>query len=109
VCLQLEHSLPRLKFRPLWCIDWRPTSGHNNKGKGQPEYRFKNIIGSHHHPFELNWNERTSSLRVGNLPIAVPLEDDPPDFHSLLAFAGEAFKITNLGTVRPPPWEEFLL
>ena len=109
VVIQLEFKRPGFKFRPACRIEWRPISGHNNKGLGPPEYRFKEIKTSHYHPFELNWSYRLGEMRAGNLKVAIPIVPDPPDFQSLLDFTGETLNINNIGLVSSPPWEGVLL
>lgn len=109
VCVLLLHAKPKEKYRPIWRIEWRPISPHTNPNKGPQHLRMIQIQGSHHHPFELNLNKTTGTVRAGNLPIAAPIEPDPPDFSSLLAFAGVELRIMNMGAVSAPPWEGFLL
>jgi hypothetical protein len=109
VCIQLLYAWPRAKYRPIWRIEWRPFSGHNNRNKGPPEFRLREIKGSHQHTFRLNWREGEGVLRQGNLPIAVPINPDPTNFASLLAFSGNELRIRNMGTIPAPPWEGVLL
>jgi len=56
VVAQLEFKRPGAKFRPACRIEWRPISSHSNGAIGPPEYRFKEITGSHYHQFDLNLN-----------------------------------------------------
>jgi hypothetical protein len=113
VTFQLEYRPPpkvRLRGGPLWRIEWRPLSGHSNKGRGPPELRFKLQTGSHHHPFDLNWAEEPKAVRRGNLPIAVPFPADFEDtYDGLVAFVGQQFKIGNIGVVTTPPWSGVFL
>lgn len=88
VVVQLEFKRKWVKFRPACRVEWRPIHSHSNNGLGPREYRFKQITGSHHHPFEFNCNPLTGEIKPGNLNVAVPIIPDPPDFQSFLAFVG---------------------
>lgn len=102
-----EHG-PR-KGGPICRIEWRPVKTHNNKGVGPEELRFLPQIGSHHHPFELNWTHSETRVRRGELPIAVPINDDPATYRQALAFVGNEFRIKGVENLSAPPWEERLL
>lgn len=109
VTFQMEYAPARAKFKPIWRIEWRPISPHNNKNRGPAEYRLKQINGTHSHRFDLNWDNTTESLSSGNLRIAVPIIPEPPDFSSLLDFVGNEFRISNMKAVLEPAWERLLL
>jgi hypothetical protein len=112
VTFQLEYIPPRANVRggPLWRLEWRPVSPHDNKGVGPPEWRFRKQAGSHHHPFTLNWDAQARLVRRGNLPIAVPNPDmADASYDGFVAFAAEQLKIPGLhASAVPPPWQEFL-
>lgn len=109
VSVLLLHKEPRSKYIPLWRLEWRPIAPHNNKNTGPDEYRMLQITGSHHHPYHLNLTQNGRFLRSGNLPIVVPIEPEPADFASFVAFAGKALNIADMGAIAPPPWEGLLL
>lgn len=88
VILQLEHHPLSDKGGALCRMEWRPFNGHNNKGKGPRQFRFKEIRCSHHHPFALNWENSEKAVRRGQLPLAVPIDPDPPNFREFLALVG---------------------
>lgn len=110
VTCQIEYHPPRGGVGGALCrIEWRPLSGHNNKGLGPPEHQHRLIRGSHHHRFDLNWGVAPKSVRRGNLPVAVPLNDDPADFETLLALVSKEFNIANIGLVSHPPWRPVMI
>jgi hypothetical protein len=90
-------------------IDWRPWHTHENKWRGPSEFRGVKITGTHRHSFDLNWFPSEARLLTSNLPIAVPLTDDIPDFAALLAFVAQEFRIADAGVIGVPPWERDLL
>jgi hypothetical protein len=94
---------------PICRIEWRPLNKHNNKGIGPKQ--LQNVIqdGSHHHRFDLNWQRSPAAVLRGELPIAVPLDDDPTNFRALLAVVGKEFRIRRIQSVTVPPWEPAML
>jgi hypothetical protein len=109
VVMQLEHLPPTDKGGAICRIEWRPFSGHNNKGNGPANLRFKDILTSHLHPFDLNWRECEKSVRRGQLPIALPLDPDPPNYREFLALVGIEFRIENIQCVVIPPWQPVII
>lgn len=112
VTFQLEYIPPKsnVKGGALWRFEWRPLKGHNNKGNGPPEFKFRELKGSHHHPFQLNWDEQAQSVRRGNLPVAVPFPDGIDDsFQGTVAFVGRELRIENIAGIPEPPWTELLI
>ena len=70
VCVALTHTPIRSAHvgGAIARIDWRPTHSHNNKGTGPVEFRFLEQKCSHHHRFDLNWENSSGwSERVGFL------------------------------------------
>lgn len=106
---QLEYHPPTEAGGPLSRIEWRPLSGHNNKGRGPKEWQNKTILGCHHHAFELNLKYAEKELRRGLLPIALPLEASPSKLDELLALVKREFRISNVDWIEPPPWEPTLV
>lgn len=90
-------------------IDWRPTHSHNNKGVGPSELQYCQQECSHHHRFDLNWDNSPGMVRRGGLPIAVPLTPDPSDFNSLLETVANEFMIEDARRVPEPNWQTKLL
>jgi hypothetical protein len=109
ITFQLEYHPHGEIGGPLCRIEWRPLSGHNNKGRGPKEWQNKVIVGCHHHSFDLNFRYAQDELRKGTLPIAIPLEDSPKDFNLLLGFVKKEFRINNIEWLEVPPWEPILL
>jgi hypothetical protein len=109
VTFQVEYHPPMTAGGPLCRIEWRPLSGHNNKGLGPKEWRHKNIVGCHQHPFDLNHRFAPNEMLKGALPIALPLEESPANFNALLDLAKKALRINNIEWLGVPPWEPILL
>jgi hypothetical protein len=109
VTFQLENHPPGEIGGPLCRIEWRPLSGHNNKGRGPKQWQNRSIVGCHCHGFDLNLKYAEKDLRRGLLPIALPLEDSPRDFDGLLALVKKEFRINNIEWIEPPPWQATLV
>lgn len=103
VTAQLEYA-PAGRGGALDRIDWRPLHNHANNGIGPIEYRFKLQTGSHHHQFGLNIKEDGLAMRRRNLPIAVPIDDEPLSFEKLLDFIGSTYNVSGLENLLPPEW-----
>jgi hypothetical protein len=108
VTAQVEYHPSDEVGGPLARIEWRPLSGHNNRGRGPKAWQNRIIEGCHHHSFDLNQRYALKDLNRGSLPIALPLEASPKDFNSLLLFVHKEFRITNIQWVEVPPWEPAL-
>ena len=111
VCVALIHRPIRSAHvgGAIARIDWRPTHFHNNRGAGPVELRFCQQKCSHHHRFDLNWENSPGMVREGGLPIAVPLAPDPPDFKSLLETIASELRIENVISIAAPNWQMRLL
>ncbi len=109
VVFQLEHHPFTERGGPICRMEWNPLRGHTNKGCGPKELQFREIRGSHHHPFGLNWAHSEKSVRRGTLPIAVPLDPEPANFREFLAIVGKAFRIKNIQCIAVPEWQADLL
>jgi hypothetical protein len=105
VVLQLEFHPPTGRGGTFVRIEWRPLRAHSNRGLGPPKYRFRLIGGSQLHSFELNKALGFSMMVRDNLPIAIPLEPEPPDFVTFLNVAGKLFHIIDLDRIPFPPWQ----
>jgi hypothetical protein len=109
VTVQLEYYPALEPGGPFSRLEWKPLSGHNNKGRGPKEWRHRQIIGCHHHEFELNMKYAEKDLRRGVLPIALPLADSPSNFDGLLVRIKKEFRIVNVEWIEAPPWEPVLV
>lgn len=109
VIFQLEYRHPQIVGGPCCRIEWRPLGAHSNKGLGPKQFRHKLLVGSHHHRFDLNWERSPEAVLRGDLPIAVPINDDPKGFRPLLAVVGKEFKIIKIQQIPIPPWEPSML
>lgn len=109
VMLQMEYHAPNIVGGSICRIEWRPLSGHNNKGLGPKPFRHVLQTGTHHHRFDLNWQRSPDAVQKGDLPIAVPIQNDPASFRALLALAGKEFRIKRIQLVTEPPWQPSML
>jgi hypothetical protein len=111
VTLQVEAAMAGLRTRvPLMRLDWRPpTGGHKNPRRGPDLHIGRYIIGSHIHPFELNWLASAEVMRTGNLPFATAVKPDPDTFPEVLDLAGSMFRISNIKLIEAPSWSRRLL
>lgn len=109
VIFQIEFHGAQIIGGPICRIEWRPLSAHNNKGLGPKELRHILQTGSHHHVFDLNWNHSREGVLRGELPIAVPLGEDPRNFRELLALVGKEFRINKIQQITVPPWAPVML
>lgn len=109
VIFQLEYHTADVVGGPICRIEWRPLNMHNNKNIGPKEFRNIILDGSHHHRFDLNWQRSEAAVLRGELPIAVPLNNEPANFRALLAIVGEEFRIRRIQSIPVPPWEPSML
>jgi hypothetical protein len=109
VVFQLEYHHAQIIGGPVCRIEWRPLNAHSNKGLGPKDLRHIIQSGSHHHCFDLNWQHSSDSVLKGDLPIAVPLNEEPQSFRALLAVVGKEFKIRRIQSITVPPWEPSML
>ncbi|RNF33977.1 hypothetical protein A7A09_013815 [Paracoccus methylarcula] len=105
VTFQIEYeSVQHPKGVPMVRFEWRPRSPHNNKGLGPLEYRYIALTGTHIHPFDLNWAYSQNQVRKGNLPIAVPVQQEIGSYDEALAFVETKFRIKGVTGIPAPPW-----
>lgn len=111
VTFQIEYLPPKRQPRggPLARVEWKPLRPHNNKGIGPTEYRHTAIVGSHIHPFDLNWNHSAAQLRKGSLPIAVPISESVDTYEEILDFVEKKFKIKGVSELPHPPWADIIV
>lgn len=90
-------------------IDFAPPSPHTNmywKKFGLPPI----VKGSHIHPYEDNAKlGEAAFVPLGNLPIALPLEDELDSFRDILKAIEVHFRVTGLSELSPPAWTERLI
>ena len=92
-------------------LEWRPLKTHVNRANAPPDLRLRVIEGTHHHPLARNAALDSGLMRAiaDNLPVAEPLDPDPPDWPALLRHAAALWRIEGLMTVPLPPWQYGLL
>lgn len=106
VVLQLEYHGVRIPggAGPLARLEWNPLRPHNNKGRGPAELQWIDQVGTHVHGFYDNWNEAGGALLKHNLPVARPLSQPIQAFSAAVDFAGNLFRINNIGVIKTPEW-----
>lgn len=106
VCFELKLHINKSKKLPLARYEWKSLrDGHTNpRRKGSP-VSGQRVSRTHYHSFELNWVEAEGRMRLGNLPMAVNIDQEPDRFESLRDEVGKLFRINNMSVVLPPPWE----
>ena len=109
VTFQIDRMYAGFRRGPAMRLDWRPKNSHTNKNLGPSELRLRIIEGSHVHPFDENWTLGFQRMVSENLPIAIPLDEDPKDFAALTQLAGELFRIDGLESLPVPSWEPRML
>lgn len=87
-------------------IDWRPLTPHENIHPNTPADLIGEVVGSHHHRFELNWSDRLNAP-LKSLPIAEEISPDYQSYNELLDGVGDLFRISNAASL-PSPWPEDL-
>jgi len=110
--LQIEYLFQGLnKPVPVIRLDWRPLKPHNNRNIGPERWRLIPFHCSHFHPFVENHDWMmgnglpfTDNIKA-NLPIALPLEDDPADVAAVLVLMGRVFQIDGVTAIPVPPWQ----
>jgi hypothetical protein len=107
VIFELRVGAPGQKRKvPLARVEWRSVKGgHSNRRRGGNAWAGKRVSDTHYHSFEANWVERERRMRVGNLPQAEELPEEPQSFESLRSTVGNLFRIKNIDVVSVPPWE----
>lgn len=56
-------------------------------------------------PFDLNYVVHRARMRKGDLPIAIPIEQEIATYNDLLDFLGKEFRIKNMHLLGPPKWQ----
>jgi hypothetical protein len=109
VIFQLEYHHSQIVGGAVARIEWRPLNVHSNKGLGPKALRHVIQKGSHHHRFDLNWRHSRDGVLKGDLPIALPINEEPENFRALLGVVGKEFRIKNIQLVSAPPWQPAML
>ncbi len=81
-------------------IDWRPRQPHTNRyGPTRGLTVYTSI-----HDFSENASLGLRQMQAENLPIAKPIDPEPPDFAALLLYVRDTFKLDNACDIPIPPW-----
>lgn len=104
VTLVLSYKPAQGFSGPLVRIDWKPLHAHKNRGLTKGEWRFKQITGTHIHPFAANFSLGMRRMWQENLPIAFPILDPLHWYRDLLEYAGTALCISGMQRTPPPEW-----
>ena len=112
ITFQIEYIFRgRVKPAPVTRIDWRPLHPHQNRNIGPAQWRLQSFHCSHIHPFSENHEWMVGNgLPLAdnikqNLPIAMPLDNEPDGFKSLVTMVGKSLKIEGVDVIPVPPWK----
>ncbi|WP_342152378.1 hypothetical protein [Methylorubrum sp. SB2] len=104
VGFQLCLSVPGHTF-PVTRFDWRPPRPHVN--------RFGPLrglsSGTGLHPFEENAELGLAMMVTHNLPVCMPIDPEPPDFSSAVAYVCDTFRLELREPIPLPPWSPTLI
>jgi hypothetical protein len=105
VYAQLELYIPLLgAYVHLQRIEWQPNAPHTNNGNAPSHLRFKKLE-TRWHEFGVNRRLGLAGLRQTTTTIAQPLPRDIKNFHDLLVFLEEIWKVRGISRIPVPPWE----
>jgi hypothetical protein len=109
VTFQLEYDPPVEKRTPFHRLDWRPLRPHSNHGQGPSHLKFVLQEDTHLHDFFENRAIADSAFDPfdprNNLPVAFPIQPEPPTFNDMLAVLCDHFNIINGNRIPKPAWQ----
>lgn len=105
IAFQLHIDIDGNDYR-IARVDWRPRQPHTNK-LGPPDLRGTSPYTSIH-DFPENASLGLDVMQSKNLPVAKPIDPEPPDFYKLMLYIGDTLKIQNTGEIPEPPWAPVL-
>ena len=101
--LECNRSTRDRTVHILYRMEWRPIRGHTNGRHADSAISFRVFSdGETHHHSCLDHLGEDGALRAGDVHLARPIDPDPPDLNSALAFVCATLNITN-GSVLPEP------
>lgn len=99
-------KIPGRRCIPLMRTCWRSLKGgHTNPLRRDHPLSGKRVGPTHVHPFHANWLPDRERMRAGNLPFAEAIGQDFQSFTIFRDYAGNRFRINNIGVVTVPNWE----
>lgn len=106
VTFELRLTIPKARQTiPLERMDWRSPRGHTNPRNRASSWAGRRVSNTHLHAFNENWIPHETRMRVGNLPVAVEIDEELQTFAQLIQFVGKQFRIKNIDVVTMPEWE----
>lgn len=93
---------------PIARIDWRPTHDHSNNGRIDGLWKWRPVIGTHGHNFDLNRHYGWRRMVNDNLPVALPVQEELNDFRALLGYLGRVWNIKGVQAIPVPEWSSEL-
>lgn len=89
-----------------WRMDWKPIHPHTNL-LGPRELRG---LTSHTgiHDFECNARLGLTHMQTGDLPLCIPVEDEPHDFGAFVRYALRKLRVSQTEPILDPPWSATL-
>jgi hypothetical protein len=105
VYAQLELYVPMLgAYAHVQRTEWRPNAPHTNSGNAPSHLRFR-TLGTRWHEFGVNRRLGLAGLRQTTTTIAQPFSKDAENFHDLLVFLEEVWRVRGISRIPAPPWE----
>lgn len=89
-----------------WRMDWRPAQPHLNK-YGPKGVRGVNVHTGIH-DFALNAQLGLISMQTKNLPICIPVDQEPHNFGAFVRFVCDRLDVTLTEQILSPPWSSTL-
>lgn len=91
----------------VWRMDWRPVHSHTNRCGGREYKGLTSWTGIHE--FACNAKLGLKRMQSEDLPICVPIEDEPHDFDAFVRYVSQALKVSITDQILGPPWSRRLL
>jgi hypothetical protein len=91
----------------IWRMDWRPVHSHTNRCGGREHRGLTSWTGIHE--FACNAKLGLERMQSEDLPICLPIEDEPHDFDAFVRHVSSALKISITDKILGPPWSLRLL
>ena len=89
-----------------WRMDWRPANPHTNRCGPRALKGLESETGIHE--FSCNAELGLLRMQVDDLPLCIPVTDEPHDFDAFVRYACVKLQITPLEPILSPPWSSTL-
>ena len=89
-----------------WRMDWRPVYSHTNRCGPRELKGLRSETGIHE--FECNAKLGLERMQLDDLPLCIPVANEPHDFDAFIRCVSQALKIAFLEPILSPPWSPTL-